>query len=533
MLKAVLLVLWSLFLFSAGQAQVFVLPDTNLRNKLLSDYPSVMSGNDLNISAASALTGTLSLNNANISNASGIEYFTGISILNLNFNKLSSIPPIPGLTQLSNFYVTNNQLTSIPSLSASTSLWDFQVQDNQLTSLPSFAGMTALVNIYCQNNQLSSFPPVAALTNLQILDLGNNPLTAPLPDLSTLTNLKQLHVHQTGIDTIPGLSGLTNMDVLFAWGNQIRDLSGLDGNTKLKVFQVFDNALTKLPVLTNKPLTMVSFIDNFLTFEDILPLTSMAGFNSFAYSPQNPINLSSYSLREKDALTINLNIDQSLSTDWYKWYRNGLLLDSNQTGIRVFSSLLASDSGDYRVVISNQSLPLLTLQTTTAHLQIKPCVELNGFTMNTISQSCTDGTNLNFSSLTSAGGIGPFTYGIVPVAKTDTVYAASPDFNTVSPGVYKLILADSRMCKADKEFTVKTPSGCDPVMSPDGDGVMDSYFIQDAGKVCIFDSGKNLIRELNTPAVWDGTKTDGSLADTGYYAIVVNGKKIIHLTIIK
>jgi internalin A len=513
-------------------SQTYALPDTNLRNKLLSAYPSVMTGNLLSVPAANAYTGGLDLSNANISNASGVEYFIKTISLSLNNNKLTSIPDISGLTSLTIFFANNNQLTSLPAISTLTNIYDFQASNNQLTSLPSFAGLTNLVNIYCQDNKISSISGLNTLTNLQVLDIGNNFFNT-LPDLSNLISLKQLHVHQTGIDTIIGLSALTNLEILYAWSNHIRDLSSINANTKLKIFVVGDNELKSLPVLSNKPLLYnVDFTNNYISFEDILPLTSLSTFNTFVYSPQKQFILPSYTLREKDNLTFNLGIDQGISSDWYKWYKNSVLTDSNQTGIKYIPSLTFADAGDYTLKISNPGLPGLVLQTNIGNVTIKPCLEINSLTTNVISESCTEGVNINLSS-SLGGGVGPFTYGMVASSKTDTIISSTPDFQGVSAGMYKIIVTDSRMCKASKDIPVKPARDCDPVISPNGDGIMDTYFIQETGKTSIYDIRKNLIKELSAPAVWDGTDSDGSLASDGYYAIVVNGKKIIHITLIK
>ncbi len=71
------------------------------------------------------------------------------------------------------------------------------------------------------------------------------------------------------------------------------------------------------------------------------------------------------------------------------------------------------------------------------------------------------------------------------------------------------------------------------MISPNGDGITDSYYIEEPGIARIYDISRTLIKELTTPAEWNGYKSDQSLADDGYYAIVINDKKIIHITLVK
>jgi hypothetical protein len=71
------------------------------------------------------------------------------------------------------------------------------------------------------------------------------------------------------------------------------------------------------------------------------------------------------------------------------------------------------------------------------------------------------------------------------------------------------------------------------VFSPNGDGIYDSYYIEESGKAKIYDLGGNLVRELDAPAYWDGLKANGALADAGFYAVVVNSGKVFRLSLIR
>lgn len=71
------------------------------------------------------------------------------------------------------------------------------------------------------------------------------------------------------------------------------------------------------------------------------------------------------------------------------------------------------------------------------------------------------------------------------------------------------------------------------VFSPDGDGVLDSYYIEEKGVAKIYDLDGNLIHELFTPTHWDGTKRTGGLADAGYYAVVINDNKSYRVSLMR
>ncbi|MBC7390162.1 MAG: hypothetical protein H7329_13175 [Opitutaceae bacterium] len=50
----------------------------------------------------------------------------------------------------------------------------------------------------------------------------------------------------------------------------------------------------------------------------------------------------------------------------------------------------------------------------------------------------------------------------------------------------------------------------------------DTYFIENVGKTLILDRFGQIIKDINAPAYWDGTKNNGSLAKEGLYFIIGN-----------
>lgn len=74
-------------------------------------------------------------------------------------------------------------------------------------------------------------------------------------------------------------------------------------------------------------------------------------------------------------------------------------------------------------------------------------------------------------------------------------------------------------------FGVLAPTcleNCDATFSPNGDGQSDTYYIEVTGKTLIYDKYGKMVRELNAPTYWDGTTTNGDLAEPGIY-FIVNG----------
>ena len=516
-----------------AQAQTYAITDVNFRNKLLSSYPSVMSGNQLNIASAHAFTNDLILTSANISNLDGIQFFTSVFKIDASFNNLTSLPSISTLMQLKYLYVNYNQLTQLPDLSNQTNLLELQATTNALTSLPPLSQLLNLNIIFLTNNNIKNLPDISTLVNLKSLIIGNNPFVS-LPDFSPNNQLLELHVHQTNTSQIKGLTQLTKLTKLYCWGNSITDLSALSANTTLTGLYAFGNNISNLPTLTNKPnLNSIEISANNLTFEDLLPLASIATLTDFSYSPQDSIGIhTSNSVREHQTLVLSFQEDATITSNTYIWYKDNQVLSTNQTQALTIANAQKSNVGSYYVSYKNPSLPALTLIHRIWTVQLSPCISLQSYSFNILSNECSLGATVN-SKVVLNGGTAPYSYKLTQINTTDTLTNNTGEYSFIAPGQYSFIIKDANNCSIARTETIKKPASCDPVITPNGDIQMSSYFIEQSGDAKIVDMQGKTIIQLKSPTVWYGTKNDGTLADAGYYVIIVNDKKITNITVIR
>lgn len=509
-----------------------MIPDANFRNKLIASYPSVMTGNQLNIVAAGNFTNDLILTASNISNLDGIQFFTSVFKIDASFNNLTALPNISTLTQLRYLYVNFNRLTQLPNLNNQTKLIEIQATTNALTSLPSLNNLTNLSNLFLTSNKLTSLPNISMLGNLKYLIIGNNPFTS-LPDFSANTQLLELHVHQTNISQITGLAQLTKLTKLYCWENSITDLSDLSDNTTLTGLYAFSNKLSSLPVLTNKPnLNSVEIEKNNLTFDDLLPLKTVLTLTDFTYSPQDSLGVYTKNIvRMQHPLSLSITEDAAVTSNTYSWYKNNVL--SNITS-RVYTvdHVTSPDKGKYYVRVKNPNLPLLTLTHRVWDIDVTDCIDLNTFSFAVSSNECNAGAIVE-TAVVLDGGTAPYTYSLIPFNNTDTIRSFTGDFIQVPAGKYTFTVRDANNCGIDSVQTIAKPKACDPVIIPNGDAQMNSYFIEQSGAAKIVDMSGKTILQLTAPAVWYGTQADGSLADAGYYVIIVNNKKLTNITVVR
>lgn len=516
----------------AGFNQTISLPDTNLVKKLQADYPEVMQGELLLIPEASQLTTTLNLENSNINNPEGIQYFTSIKTLVLTGNEITEIPDISTIVGLENLYASNNLIDSLPDLSALEMLRDIQVMNNRLRSLPALPQTTELLNIYCSDNEITQFPDFSVFPNLTRLIIGSNKLTASSLDFSKNTNLENLHVHNLNLDTIIGLEHLVKLQVLYAWGNQLKSLNGLNSNTTLTFLSVFNNNLVELPNLMNKSQINTLDVRNCqLTFEDIVPILGLDTLITFNYNPQKNFHLGDLSIREKQSYSVEYPIINPENENIYVWYKNELVIDSNTTPQLDFTNISYSDTGHYKLKVYHPSTPNLILTSNSFLIHVLPCIEIDFIDPIVLNENCSSGFEIDISNSTISGGTLPFTYNLNNGITNQNF--SSPIFDFLEPGNYDLKIIDSKNCSATASFSLEENLECEIVLTPNDDGVADTYFIEFDGLVEIYNMKRKLIRTLETPASWDGTDDNGELVDAGYYMIRSNDMTPVYISVIK
>jgi len=517
-------------------AQV-ILPDTNFRNFLIAAYPSVMNPDKtLNIAAANAFNGNFQCYNKNVTNLTGIEYFTSIAILEVKYNpNLQSIPNIDGLTNVTILGLDSNGLTSLPNLSTLTNLQILSFHHNQVTTLPSLNGLTQLVTLFVHNNKLTAIPSMASLVNLNQFICSNNPITS-LPSFSTLAKLTQIICDKTLITSLPDMSHCPLLSSVVCRHSLLTSIPDLSSNPQMNDLRVNDGKLTSLPNLSIFPsLTLVDISNNALSFEDIQPLTGNPSFNTYIISPQAPGVATNVNALNSMPTTLNYNFDHTIINSTYSWFKDGVPLTTTTVNQLLFNNVSSSDAGVYTCTITN-STPALTgiiLNAASITLKIVPCISSNNIQYQLLNTDCSYPIQVSINDNSFTSGTAPFSY--QAKNKQDSSAFTSSTLTLPKEGVYDLIVKDALGCVVtfNSKLIVPRNEQCDPVFYPNGNGTGGSYFIEESGSAKIYNKSGEMIKELDTPASWDGTTKKGQDAPTGLYIIVVNGSTNIKVTLLR
>ncbi|KIA86766.1 T9SS type A sorting domain-containing protein [Flavobacterium sp. AED] len=327
-------------LFSIASAQIITIPDANFKAKLLnaSTFNSIATnsaGNSMiidtnsdgEIQISEALNvSNLYLNNFEISNLSGIEFFTNLIILQCTDNKLTSLDVskltkldslfcstnlitnlnISGLISLTSLGCDENQLISL-NLTGTDNLYVLQCNDNLLTGLD-LTGISNLDVLQCQNNKISTLDlsnqnsslrsldcyknnlvnlNVANLSQLSYLECSDNQLT--LLDLTGLDNLTNLFCSGNQLTSL-NVSGLSNLHALNCNSNKISSLD-LTGQTNLTDLECGGNQLSSIDVSGLPELKYLGFWKNEITTIDLSNSTNLEEL----YAGHNPLAPLDYS----------------------------------------------------------------------------------------------------------------------------------------------------------------------------------------------------------------------------------------------
>jgi hypothetical protein len=121
--------------------------------------------------------------NGGITDLTGLEHATNLTVLYLEMNQVSNLSPIAGLTKLTDLYVGYNRITDISPLSGLTNLRKLTFYDNaDISDISSLSGLTQLTSLHFGSNQVSDISALSGLTNLTSLSFSVNPVS----DISAL-----------------------------------------------------------------------------------------------------------------------------------------------------------------------------------------------------------------------------------------------------------------------------------------------------------------------------------------------------------
>jgi internalin A len=302
-------------------------PDTNLEASVVAAL-GLSSGP---VTEAKLLTLTnLTASHDQIQDATGLQYATNLTFLDLSGNALTDISPLAGLTSLDTLYINGNNITDLSPLDGLVNLTHLQIGENahlydlspltnltalvsfdagfdSITNLPSLVDLTGLTEVFVDNNRIASLSPLAGMPHLSYLDAGGNLLTniSPVTTLASLATLYLDHNYIANLSPLSGMTTLTYLDVSF---NDVTNLSPLAGLTELTQLNAGYNQISDISPLTNLvKLVWLPLEQNQIT--NLAPLAGLTNLNTL-YIDNNRVTSLSPLVNLAELTTLYLNNNQ-------------------------------------------------------------------------------------------------------------------------------------------------------------------------------------------------------------------------------
>lgn len=236
---------------------------------------------------------TLDIYNKQLTDLSGIEYFTNLTYLRCSKNELESLD-VNALSRLETLDCGTNMLTTLD-VSDLTGLTRLSCGNNQLTTLD-VSALTSLTTLACNDNQLTTLD-VSMLKSLTQLNCYNNPLQGNLLGAFDLPKLKYLRCSNIGMTSLD-VSKLPMLEELDCSNNKLANLnaSSLTGLTSLNCN---NNSLNSLDVKGLTKLKSLNCTNNQLTTLDASGLTNLSTLYCYGNASMTSLNVTGLSNLEK------------------------------------------------------------------------------------------------------------------------------------------------------------------------------------------------------------------------------------------
>jgi len=148
---------------------------------------------------------SLSANNLQIRNLSGLGAATNLVALYLNGNAVQDLTPLTNMVQLKTLEIAQNKVSDLKPLAGLIGLTNLNLSGNGLSNLFFLTNLTSLSAVELDNNQIVDGSPLGHLSSLNSLSLSGN----LMKNINFVTNLTRLRFLNLASNLVTDLSPLT------------------------------------------------------------------------------------------------------------------------------------------------------------------------------------------------------------------------------------------------------------------------------------------------------------------------------------
>ncbi len=521
--------------FSLAYGQTYVISDTNLKQCIITKDPALLNANgDLIIANAANATGEFYCAGDGVSNVDGLQFFTGITELNIGHNPLTDVSAISNLSQLVVLKLDNCELSSVPSLNDFSALEHLDLFNNNLILVPNLPENSRLTGLNVSQNFLTQYPDLSKQSLLEYINLSRNNGLKTIITYNNLTAVKEFSAYLCGLSDFPDVSMMTNLETLNIGYNNLTTIPDLSANQNLVTLYANNNSLVSFEDLSSiNTLEKVRLYNNYLSYEDLEPLLNIPNYSDiYKYVPQyefpNPLKSNYY---EADSISFVTGIANTANNVTYSWYYQGSLLWESSLDTLNIPFAQPENSGAYYFIINSSDFPELTLNSSTTSFQVSPCINETGFTVNIEGATCTKAGSIYVKAENQPQK--NLSYSLESTTSGKIFYSETGNFKNLNTPEYILYTEIGR-CKKEIDIINLPIESCEEAyFTPNGDGEDDSYYFQQEGTATIYNKFGQKIQDLTIPLEWDGSVKNNGIIAPGYYTVDINnGEEVFHLSVV-
>jgi hypothetical protein len=212
--------------------------------------------------------------NQDVSDLSGIEFFTELETLVLLGGQISNIQQVASLTKLKTLNFLNHEITDISAIAGLLQLESLSLARNNIENISPLARLQNLHTLDLDQNLISDYSALSAMTNLQYLYLNDNEITSFVP-IPNSPNIESMYMRNNFLNSIQGIEQMPQLIGLYLSYNNINDLSGISTLTNLTQVYLDSNFITDISGISSLINTELLVLDH-NEISDISPLSSMS-----------------------------------------------------------------------------------------------------------------------------------------------------------------------------------------------------------------------------------------------------------------
>lgn len=203
----------------------------------------------------------LSLRGNQITDLTGIETSTGLTMLIISANPLSDINALKDLQELRRLDISDTSVQSIDVLEG-MALSSLNCSYNCVTDYSVLESMEALTTLQISHADSDTIAYINTRKNLVILGLFESSLT----DLEEISDLQQLECIDIGgcrnVESLAGIEAFPKLNYLGIRDTGIHDISAISAMTKLEMLDIVGTDISDLSVIADCSNLRVVFIDS-------------------------------------------------------------------------------------------------------------------------------------------------------------------------------------------------------------------------------------------------------------------------------